>query len=210
MIRAGTSQVVGLLEEGVARGFSRSGRDSGACGIVKLDKVGMRFFLADEIVPLWRFEVDADVQAPDGPCLVHMDDDVDDDAYLLDDEAPEPGVVAKAIAGMYVGCCEGGAVSAASLSSLFELLPRHQARLQDAVRVDWDLAERAFAAVGGDDDYCGRCRICTCGEPGCGSEFSWKRAGSVLLHFFMSGIGLGHVLVLPHLRPVPDRTYPSY
>ncbi len=197
-------RVIRALRDGVVRGYRRNVGDCGSCGICELDAEGERRFLAGEALPLRAFDLDRWGACPDGPCLVRVEDFNDEDEDLMGFPPPKPLAVAGAIRRMYLGHCEDGDVTAVSTASIRELLPVHQPMLESAVRWPRDLPRSAFRAVHRDDDYCGRSWVCICGEPGCGSEFSWKRAGSLMLHFSMYGGGLLEVLMLPRLSPIPD------
>ena len=176
-------------------------KDSDTGAIIHLDDAPVRRLLAGEALKLCELDdVDASRHVPDGPCLLfaHEFFDREDGADLLDYPRPSPETVAK---NMYIGRCEGGIVACESPVNLYGLLcdcathqdlPRSQAR--------YLLPRYALSEVGRDDEYCGRCLVCTCGEPGCGSEFTWKRNGVVLLHFTMGGCELVQVFVRPALR----------
>lgn len=190
----------------------RSREDSEAGGIIALGAASIRRFLAGEALTLWKLdEVDASPDVPDGPCLVFADDCLDiEEADLLDYARPSPPAVANAIKNMYIGHCEGGVVACESGANLYDLLLDHHTVLQNVPRVDYRLPLRALSEVDRDDEYCGRCRVCSCGEPGCRSEFTWKRNGVVMLHFSMGSSDLVLVHMLPVLRSRPDLVYPMH
>ena len=174
-----------------------------------MDAVVRDRFLGGESLPLWKFDVgEAIEEVPDGQCLVWFEGE-DDDDDLLADVAPSLDVVAKAIANMYLGACDGGVVQAEPCISLFDLLLKLGATLAGHERRRHALPQNAFVTVEGSQDYCGRAHVCTCGEPACSSEFAWKQDGAVLLHFSMSGMGLREALLLPELLSRPDPVYPG-
>ena len=199
------------LRAGVARGFRLYSReDSEAGAIIALGAASIRRFLAGEALTLWKLdEVDASRHVSDGPCLViadgYLDVAVED---LLDYARPSAAAVANAIKNIYIGHCEGGVVACESAANLYDLLLDHHAVLQNGPRADYRLPPRALSEVDRDDEYCGRCRVCSCGDPGCDSEFTWKRNGVVMLHFSMYGLGISQVHMLPVLRPRPEPVYP--
>lgn len=200
------------LLAGVARGFALyHAEDSDAGTIVRLGSTSIRRFIGGEALSLWQLdEVEDPRQFTDGPCLVFSDDylDAEDEENLLGLHRPSPDAVAKAIWNMYLGNCDGGVITCESPANLYDLLVQHGTVLQDGPRARHRLPLGALSEVDRDNEYCGRCRVCSCGEPLCGSEFTWKRNGLVLLHFLVGGCELVAAFMLPVLRPRPDPVYP--